>query len=152
MTGHDINALADGERNVAKVLGNLSVAFNCHQRIMGRWHNTLAKTHLNPAFLTEQFLVLPENAAARAKQVDLTLQCVGHRHIATMTPELAVVAFGRLVVKDDEIADPLIFEVGLPVIFGADRAVEVTIERTEPNGAVRPLAVMRRVYCYVPIP
>jgi type II secretory pathway pseudopilin PulG len=32
------------------------------------------------------------------------------------------------------------------------RAVEVTIERTEPNGAIRPLATMRRVFCYVPIP
>ncbi len=32
------------------------------------------------------------------------------------------------------------------------RAVEVTIERTEPNGSRRPLAKMRRVFCYVPIP
>lgn len=32
------------------------------------------------------------------------------------------------------------------------RAVEVTIERVEPNGSVRPLAKMRRVFCYVPIP
>jgi type II secretory pathway pseudopilin PulG len=32
------------------------------------------------------------------------------------------------------------------------RAVEVTIERTEPNGSVRPLAKIRRVFCYVPIP
>lgn len=32
------------------------------------------------------------------------------------------------------------------------RAVEVTIERFEPNGSVRPLAKLRRVYCYVPIP
>lgn len=32
------------------------------------------------------------------------------------------------------------------------RAVEVTIERIEPNGAVRPLAKVRRVYCHVPIP
>jgi hypothetical protein len=32
------------------------------------------------------------------------------------------------------------------------RAVEVTIERIEPNGSIRPLATLRRVYCYVPIP
>lgn len=32
------------------------------------------------------------------------------------------------------------------------RAVEVTIERREPNGGVRPLAKIRRVFCYVPIP
>lgn len=32
------------------------------------------------------------------------------------------------------------------------RAVEVTIARTESNGALRPLAKMRRVFCYVPIP
>ncbi|HTN74227.1 MAG TPA: hypothetical protein VL096_03235 [Pirellulaceae bacterium] len=32
------------------------------------------------------------------------------------------------------------------------RAVEVTIERVEPNGGVRPLAKLRRVLCYVPIP
>ena len=32
------------------------------------------------------------------------------------------------------------------------RAVEVTIERAEPNGSVRPLAKVRRVFCYVPIP
>ncbi len=32
------------------------------------------------------------------------------------------------------------------------RAVEVTIERTESNGGIRPLAKLRRVYCYVPIP
>jgi hypothetical protein len=31
------------------------------------------------------------------------------------------------------------------------RAVEVTIERVEPNGAVRPLTTMRRVFCYVPM-
>jgi hypothetical protein len=30
--------------------------------------------------------------------------------------------------------------------------VEVTIERIEPNGSIRPLATLRRVYCYVPIP
>lgn len=29
------------------------------------------------------------------------------------------------------------------------RAVEVTIERIEPNGSVRPLAKMRRVFCHV---
>jgi type II secretory pathway pseudopilin PulG len=32
------------------------------------------------------------------------------------------------------------------------RAVEVTIERIENDGAVRPLCTMRRVFCYVPIP
>lgn len=32
------------------------------------------------------------------------------------------------------------------------RAVEVTISRTEANGSIRPLAKMRRVFCYVPIP
>jgi hypothetical protein len=32
------------------------------------------------------------------------------------------------------------------------RAVEVTIQRVETNGAVRPLCNMRRVFCYVPIP
>jgi hypothetical protein len=32
------------------------------------------------------------------------------------------------------------------------RAVEVTIERTEPNGSIRTLAKVRRVFCYVPIP
>jgi type II secretory pathway pseudopilin PulG len=32
------------------------------------------------------------------------------------------------------------------------RAVEVTIERIEPNGSIRPLAKQRRVFCYVPIP
>jgi type II secretory pathway pseudopilin PulG len=32
------------------------------------------------------------------------------------------------------------------------RAVEVTIERVETDGAIRPLAKLRRVYCYVPIP
>lgn len=32
------------------------------------------------------------------------------------------------------------------------RAVEVTIERIETNGSVRPLAKLRRVFCYVPIP
>jgi type II secretory pathway pseudopilin PulG len=32
------------------------------------------------------------------------------------------------------------------------RAVEVTIERVEPNGSIRPLAIQRRVFCYVPIP
>jgi type II secretory pathway pseudopilin PulG len=32
------------------------------------------------------------------------------------------------------------------------RAVEVTIERIEPNGAARPLANLRRVFCYVPKP
>ena len=32
------------------------------------------------------------------------------------------------------------------------RAVEVTIERVEPTGGIRPLAKLRRVFCYVPIP
>jgi hypothetical protein len=32
------------------------------------------------------------------------------------------------------------------------RAVEVTIERIETNGSIRPLATARRVFCYVPIP
>lgn len=32
------------------------------------------------------------------------------------------------------------------------RAVEVTIQRIEPGGAARPVASMRRVFCYVPIP
>lgn len=32
------------------------------------------------------------------------------------------------------------------------RAVEVTIEREEANGSLRPLVTMRRVFCYVPIP
>ena len=43
--------------------------------------------------------------------------------------------------------------VRLPVNQPTDfRAVEVTIERDEPNGSVRPLANIRRVFCYVPIP
>jgi type II secretory pathway pseudopilin PulG len=32
------------------------------------------------------------------------------------------------------------------------RAVEVTIERVEPDGDIRPLARVRRVFCYVPMP
>lgn len=42
-------------------------------------------------------------------------------------------------------------DVRLPDWLPSDyRAVEVIIEREAPNGAVRPLAQVRRVFCYVP--
>lgn len=75
----------------------------------------------------------------------------GYRHTAMQSPGHDFAAWRqRIEVYYVDANNPT---VRLPNNQPTDyRAVEVTIERTEPNGSVRPLAKIRRVFCYVPIP
>ena len=71
---HDVDATVDRRGDVAEELLDLRVALDRDQRIIAARHEALAEEHLDPAFLAEQFVVLAEDAAVRAPQVDLALK------------------------------------------------------------------------------
>ena len=86
--------------------------------------DALADHHLQPAQFGEQLAVLAVDPAVAAEQIHLALQGVGDAHRPAVVPERRVVALRGLVVQDDEVADTLVFELGLRVVFGDVGGVE----------------------------
>src|SRR5437763_1472556 len=66
----------------------------------------------DPAGLEEQALAVFRHPPGASEERDLLLEAGGHRHLAQMVPEVGIVALGRMVMEDEEVADPVIFEVG----------------------------------------
>src|SRR6187431_2399733 len=77
--------------------------------------NTLPFHYLYPAQLAKQLIVLAEEAAVAAVQVDLVLQRGRHFHRAAVLPERRVVALRGLVVQDDKVTRALVLDTRLRV-------------------------------------
>ena len=72
-----------------RILLDLRVALDRDERIVAARHDALAEEHLDPAFLAEQLVVLAENAAVRAPEVDLALKRRRQLHRPAIFPEVA---------------------------------------------------------------
>ena len=59
------------------------------------------------------------NPARRGEQLHLARNGLGHIHVAAVLPEFGIVAFGLLVVQDQEVADLLEFVGAAAVVFFA---------------------------------
>ena len=77
--------------------------------------DALADIDGDPARFEEQTLAVPRDPGLAAPQLDLLVEAVGHLHRPDMIPEARIVAVGGVVMKDQEVADPVIFEVDEPV-------------------------------------
>ncbi len=86
------------------------VALDRDQWIVAARHDSLAEEDLDPAFLAEQLVVLAEDAAVRAPQVDLALKRRRQLHRPAIFPEIAV-ALVRPIVEHDEVADAFPLEI-----------------------------------------
>src|SRR5207247_6063228 len=103
-------------------------------RIVVPGNDALPQHHLQPTLLREELVVLPEDPAVTAKQIDLHPQSVGDLHAAAVIPERRVVALGGLVMDDDEVPDALVLEVRPPVELVDVDGIEAA-RGEEPGGA-----------------
>jgi hypothetical protein len=79
--------------------------------VVTRREHALAEIDRNPARVEEHALAILHDAPAAAKQLHLLRQAVGDRHRPDVVPEVRIVAFGGMVMEDQEVADAIIFQV-----------------------------------------
>src|SRR3954454_20347071 len=122
MIRHDIDAALDCRCDIPEILLDLRVALDRDERIVALRKDFLPEEHLDPALLAEQFVVLAENAAVRAPQVDLAPERRRQLHGPAIFPERAGTLV-RPIMEHDEIADALPLEIALAVEFVDRRLV-----------------------------
>ena len=82
----------------------------------------LAQHDRQPAIRLEQLARCQDDARGRPEVIDAVAQTIRHRHIAAVAPERGIVAFGGLVMQDDEITDRLVLVChGAVILFGQQR-------------------------------
>src|SRR5437763_10231676 len=114
MARHDIDAALNRCGNIAEELLDLRVTLDLYERIVAFRHDSLANENLDPALLAEQLVVLAEDPAVRAPQIDLILKRGRQLHRAAIFPQITV-ALVRPIVKRDEVAYALPFEIALAI-------------------------------------
>src|SRR5260221_7363470 len=80
------------------------------RQLRGNWvvstrDDPLSQHNLDPAVLLKQFFVAAEHTSCFAEELDLLGQGLRDRHLGNSAPKVAVLPIGRLIVKNDEIAD-----------------------------------------------
>src|SRR5205823_1995087 len=82
---------------------------HAHKGIVRLREFALAEEHRNPAVFGEQVVLIAEHAPLAAPEIDLLRQAVWNLHRPAMIPELGIIASGRPIMEDDEVADALLF-------------------------------------------
>src|SRR5690606_4560564 len=118
--GHRVGGSGDAVAYGIEAAADRVVGYRRHGRIAGLRHDALSEQDRDPARCREQLFLVAEDAASFAKQRDLVAQRVRNLHRPAIVPERRVVAFGRAIVQDDEIAHLLELERHVPVVFVAD--------------------------------
>ena len=80
-------------------------------------------------------LVFEGDPPAAAKQIDAIRQRFGNVHVAAVLPQRRVVAAGRLVVQDDEVAHVLVFVDLQAVVLLGIAGIEAAIREKSPPAA-----------------
>src|SRR5687768_18403537 len=80
------------------------------ERMPSLRHDPLTDHDLHPATQVEQFVQAWEDASRFAEQLNSLMQRIGNLHGAELVPEGFADPAIRMVVKDDEVAQPLHLE------------------------------------------
>src|SRR5687767_13416550 len=81
------------------------------------WNDILTVHYRQPAGLAEQFVVMAVEPGIFLEDCDTIRKRLRYIHRPAIVPEWTVVAFGGLVVKNDEVADLLELEDRPPVVI-----------------------------------
>src|SRR6185312_10966239 len=108
MRGHCLDTCRDDTLRVGQEGAYLVDRAQVGKGVIAACMNALPLHHLYPAQLAKQLVVLAEEAAVAAVQVDLVLQRWRYFHRATVLPERSVVALRGLVVQDDKVTHALV--------------------------------------------
>src|SRR4051794_15143271 len=98
--------LKHGYADLLERVGDLALVEAIDDRLIFVGDDALAEHHRHPARDVEK-LRLCEDASLVAKLLDAPGEAVGYAHAGALFPERGIVAVHRLVVEDDEVADPL---------------------------------------------
>ena len=109
MQGHDGHAFLDDRFDVVEIAHDFLVRVLIHHRIVVPGDDALPQHHLQPTLLREELVVLPEDPAVTAKQIDLHPQSVGDLHAAAVIPERRIIPLRGFVVEHEEVSDIDIF-------------------------------------------
>jgi hypothetical protein len=84
---------------------------------MARWFDSVPEHHLHPAHFGEQLLAFAGNLPLAAEPRQFASEAIEHLDIRAVQPGWTVGAFVGATVQDQEIANGLIFEARLAVVF-----------------------------------
>src|SRR5689334_25168326 len=115
MRGHCLDTCRDHASSVGQEGAHVVDGAQIGKGMVALRMNALPLHHLYPAQLAEQLIVLAEEAAVAAIQVDLVLQRWWYFHGAAVLPERRVVTLRGLVVQDDKVTHALVFDARLRV-------------------------------------
>ena len=107
--------------------GQLGVAHQVGHRVMALRRDALAKHHLDPGVLGEQFIGSAEHASGLAEQFDPVAQRGRDVELSAGAPERRVLALGDDVVQHDEIADVGDLGARLLVVFVDVRLADAAV-------------------------
>src|SRR4051812_34023235 len=79
-------------------------------RVISFGNDVLADHDVDPGARVEQFIKAWNDACSRSEKVDLMLQLLGNFHRPKAIPERLTLSPVGVIVKDDEVADPLHFK------------------------------------------
>ena len=115
MRGHCLDTCRDDALRVGQERAHLGDRTQVGKGMVAARANALPLHHLYPAQLAKQLIVLAEEAAVAAIQIDLVLQRGRHLHRAAVLPERRVVALRGLVVQDDKVTRAFVLDARLRV-------------------------------------
>ena len=99
-------------------------------------NDALAEVDRDPARIEEHAFAIFDDAAAAAEQFDLFGERLGDRHRPDIIPERRVGPLGRVIVEDQEVADPVIFQIDQAVEFVAVEGGNLASRETVRQGPV----------------
>jgi hypothetical protein len=106
---HRLGGPGDRGADAGEEVVELRCRHRVRERIIAARGNLLSFEDRRPARLSEELVVDAEEAAMAPPQLQLFLQAVGYPHLATLLPEWLAALVG-VIVKDQKVADALIFE------------------------------------------
>ena len=105
MAGHPLDSGADVGSQVRQGVAQLGFRHQPSDRAVRGGLLTLPQHYLHPAVDAEQVVAVLIGMSMLSKELDPFLKRIRDVHVPAVTPEVGIVALGRMIVKDDEIAD-----------------------------------------------
>src|SRR6185369_2216862 len=125
--------LEHGDTHLLERTGDLTLVEPVDDRLIFFRNDALAEHRRHPARDIEQFCI-GKDPRLVAELIDPSGETVWNAHVRALLPEVGIVALHRLVVKDDEVANPLEQALHAAVIFVALDRVEALV-REQSNEA-----------------
>src|SRR5579863_2988578 len=115
MRRHGRGTARDHSPDLFERASGLTLAQAVRHGIVTRGADLLARQDRLPALDREQLAVVAQDAAVAAEELEALAQAVGKLHVAALPPELPG-ALRQAIVRDQEVARPLVIEGKLPVV------------------------------------